>query len=326
MEASDAATSSEPLRTAPAKTKGKRPRDDEEDGPREEKIEKPKKADFRQRAHCNPLSDFVDKYPISPDHVDWSVHYPEFFARENGGAVASEAATAELRLNTVECPIEYAEQAIAPQLNGRAGPAVRFLDVGCGFGGLLVALGPQFPDKLVLGMEIREQVTNYVGQRIRALRRGVEGESSHFNCSVIRTNAMKFLPNYFRKGQLEKMFFCFPDPHFKRKNFRRRIISQGLLSIYAYVMAPGALLYHATDVVELHEWMDRCCKEHPLFEAVSREEQASDPCVGAVSETEEAKRVHKLGRFGHDVHLCVYRRVPIAPTPASTAAMSAPSV
>jgi len=276
------------------------------DAPRKEKIEKPKKADFRQRAHCNPLSDFVDKYPVSPDHVDWSVHYSELFADTAG----SSGSSSQLRLNTVECPIEYSPTPVAPHLNGRSGPQVRFLDVGCGYGGLLVALGSKFPEKMMLGMEIREQVTNYVGQRIRAMRSGADGEPSHRNVSVIRTNAMKFLPNYFRKGQLEKMFFCFPDPHFKRKNFRRRIINQGLLSIYAYVMAPGALLYHATDVVELHEWMDRSCREHPLFEPVPKEEQAIDPCVDAVvHDTEEAKRVKNLGRFGHDVHLGVYRRV-----------------
>jgi len=42
----------------------------------------------------------------------------------------------------------------------------------------------------------------------------------------MRTNAMKYLPNFFEKNQLEAMFFCFPDPHFKAKNWRRRIISE----------------------------------------------------------------------------------------------------
>ncbi|KAF4739444.1 tRNA (guanine-N(7)-)-methyltransferase, partial [Perkinsus olseni] len=37
---------------------------------------KPKKADFRQRAHCNPLSDPLMVYPVSPRHVDWSMHFP----------------------------------------------------------------------------------------------------------------------------------------------------------------------------------------------------------------------------------------------------------
>ena len=51
-------------------------------------------------------------------------------------------------------------------------------------------------------------------------------------------------------------------------------------------------LYHATDVKELHEWMDSACDEHPLFLRVPHEELADDPCIQAVTnETEESKRV-----------------------------------
>ena len=35
---------------------------------------------------------------------------------------------------------------------------VRFADVGCGFGGLLVKLAPLFPDTLILGLELRDKV------------------------------------------------------------------------------------------------------------------------------------------------------------------------
>lgn len=35
---------------------------------------------------------------------------------------------------------------------------VKFLDVGMGFGGLTVALAELYPEKLVLGMEIRAKV------------------------------------------------------------------------------------------------------------------------------------------------------------------------
>jgi tRNA (guanine-N7-)-methyltransferase len=50
---------------------------------------------------------------------------------------------------------------------------------------------------------------------------------------------MRYLPNFIHKGQLEKIFFCFPDPHFKAKNHRRRIVSEILLSEYAYFLAEG---------------------------------------------------------------------------------------
>ena len=42
---------------------------------------------------------------------------------------------------------------------------LRFADVGCGYGGLLVQLSPMFPDKLMLGLEIRVKVSDYVRDR-----------------------------------------------------------------------------------------------------------------------------------------------------------------
>ena len=37
-------------------------------------------------------------------------------------------------------------------------PLVRFADVGCGFGGLLIRLSPLYPDKLMVGFELRDKV------------------------------------------------------------------------------------------------------------------------------------------------------------------------
>lgn len=87
---------------------------------------------------------------------------------------------------------------------------VTIADVGCGFGGLLFALAPLFPDKLILGMEIRIQVTEFVHQKISALRaqKSNDGISSYQNISVIRGNAQKFLPNFFAKHQVSCNFTC----------------------------------------------------------------------------------------------------------------------
>lgn len=96
-----------------------------------------------------------------------------------------------------------------------------------------------FPDKLAIGMEIRVKVSDYVMDRITALRQKSAETSAYQNIACIRTNAMKYLPNYFKKGQLEKMFFLYPDPHFKRSKHKWRIINQALLSEYAYVLQSG---------------------------------------------------------------------------------------
>ena len=77
---------------------------------------------------------------------------------------------------------------------------VEFVDIGCGYGGLLITLSPLFPNVLILGMEIRVKVSDYVTDRISALRR--QNPGSYRNIACLRTNAMKYLPNYFKKGQV----------------------------------------------------------------------------------------------------------------------------
>lgn len=53
----------------------------------------------------------------------------------------------------------------------------------------------------------------------------------------------RYLPCFFNKGQLTKMFFLFPDPHFKKAKHKWRIINDTLLAEYAYVLAEGVRLY-----------------------------------------------------------------------------------
>ena len=94
--------------------------------------------------------------------------------------------------------------------------------------------------------------------RIKALQHNAKVEKSPLeedfsNLACIRTNAMKHLPNFFRKGQLSTIFFLFPDPHFKEKKHKWRIVSDTLLSEYAYLLEEGGRIYTNTDVKDLHE-------------------------------------------------------------------------
>lgn len=184
---------------------------------------------------------------------------------------------------------------------------VEIADVGCGFGGLLVALAPHFPESLILGMEIRTQVETYVHEKIRSLRHAEQASGKYDNISVMRANAMKFLPNFFHKAQLSKMFFCFPDPHFKARKHKARIITPTLLAEYAFVLRPGGILYTITDVLALHEWMKGHLDDHPLFERLSPEEEEQDICVKEMTvETEEGKKVERNGGFKK---IACYRRI-----------------
>lgn len=117
---------------------------------------------------------------------------------------------------------------------------VEIADVGCGYGGFLVTLSELFPDKFSIGFEIRVKVSDYVMDRIDALRKLHPNQYQNIAC--LRTNAMKYLPNFFKKGQLSKMCFLYPDPHFKKSKHKWRIINTALLTEYAYCLREGVSL------------------------------------------------------------------------------------
>ncbi|XP_077185069.1 tRNA (guanine-N(7)-)-methyltransferase isoform X1 [Paroedura picta] len=245
----------------------------------------PQKRFYRQRAHSNPLADHTLRYPAKPEEMDWSELYPEFF-------------TPTTKDDQHDDPKEVEERT-------EPSSQVEFADIGCGYGGLLVALSPLFPNTLMLGLEIRVKVSDYVRDRIQSLR--VSHPGLYQNIACIRSNAMKHLPNFFRKGQLCKMFFLFPDPHFKKTKHKWRIISTTLLAEYAYVLREQGLVYTITDVEEVHKWMVKHFQEHPLFKQVPLEELASDPVVNLLgSSTEEGKKVQ---RNGGKTFPAVFRRV-----------------
>lgn len=146
------------------------------------------------------------------------------------------------------------------------------------------------------------QVSQYVQDRITALRAtsAAAGPGSHGpyqNVSIVRANAMKFMPNYFPKHSLSSLFFLFPDPHFKARKHKARIISPTLLAEYAYVLRPGGIVYTITDVHDLHKWMKSHLEAFPLFEPMSEDvlrAEGKGPILDAVyNSTEEGRKVQR---------------------------------
>ena len=240
----------------------------------------PQKKYYRQRAHSNPMSDHNFEYPVQPSTMDWSQYYPHYFKPKNNDVN-----------NGTEVVVSSSK--------------VEFADIGCGYGGLLVDLSPIFPDTLMLGMEIRVKVSDYVTDRVLALRDQHPGQYGNIAC--IRANAMKYLPNFFEKGQLSKMFFLFPDPHFKRTKHKWRIISPTLLAEYAYSLRIGGIVYTITDVKDLHEWMVEHFEKFPLFQRIKEDDLKGDVVVDKLyNSTEEGQ---KVTRNKGEKFLAVFRRV-----------------
>jgi tRNA (guanine-N7-)-methyltransferase len=88
---------------------------------------------------------------------------------------------------------------------------ITITDIGCGFGGLLAALAHQFPNDIILSLEIRTQVLDFVHDGIPALRiqhlprSSISPENSapasnfppYSNISALRANTIDFFPTSF---------------------------------------------------------------------------------------------------------------------------------
>ena len=65
-------------------------------------------------------------------------------------------------------------------------------------------LQKEFPDKLILGMEIRDVVANFVAQKVNSVRANSQFQEC-MNVGVVKTNTMKTLHNYFRKESVRSL-------------------------------------------------------------------------------------------------------------------------
>jgi tRNA (guanine-N7-)-methyltransferase len=159
-----------------------------------------------------------------------------------------------------------------------------------------------------------ERVVHIVQERIKKLAKQSihdrPDSPSYCNIACIPSNFMKHHVSYFYRGQLEKLFLLFPDPHFKRSNYRRRIVNASFLAYYAYILKPPhALLYTITDVYDLHIWMTSALDEHPLFQRLSHDElmDSNDVCYQLIqTATEEGQ---KVTRIHGKKYPAVYRRI-----------------
>lgn len=266
----------------------------------------PAKSNYRQHAHINPLSELTMNHPLSPACMNWEIMYPIIKSKDENEL---EKNNSILEINTNDYPSNFKNENFKPCSTFKMELGDKFVnicDVGCGYGGLLENMSKFLKEKdLALGLEIREKVTNFVGERIRALR--LNSKSKEYNnISVLRANSMKMQLNIFYKAQLDKIFFCFADPHFKKANHSKRIINKYLLNEYSYMLKVHGRLYIITDVKDLYDWEQCVLRQNACFKELSREEIEKDPFTEYMKNTNEAKKVIKIQGA---MYYSIYERV-----------------
>jgi tRNA (guanine-N7-)-methyltransferase len=114
------------------------------------------------------------------------------------------------------------------------------LEIGCGHGGYALAFGRLRPGRALVGIEQRKKFAELVGQK--AAERGLA------NVLILRGDARLLAPRLFAAGSLAAIHVHFPDPWWKRRHVRRRLVDDRMSALLLNLLAPGGLLDFRTDV------------------------------------------------------------------------------
>lgn len=135
------------------------------------------------------------------------------------------------------------------------------LDIGCARGQFLIGMAACYPHWNHLGLEIRA-----------ALVKSAERERERQELPNVRflfANATVALPHWLEAlppGCLQRVTILFPDPWFKRRHQKRRVLQPPLLVALAMSMPLGAELLFQSDVPEAIASMVALSEDAGAFE------------------------------------------------------------
>jgi tRNA (guanine-N7-)-methyltransferase len=129
-----------------------------------------------------------------------------------------------------------------PDWRARFGDAAAALEleIGCGHGGYALAFARLRPGRALVGIEQRKKFARLVADKV--------AQRGHANVLVLQGDARILAPRLFAAGSLAAVHVHFPDPWWKRRHLRRRLVDDRMSSLLLNLLQPGGLLDLRTDV------------------------------------------------------------------------------
>ncbi len=116
-------------------------------------------------------------------------------------------------------------------------------ELGCADARFLFERAPHHPHIHFLGLEIREPLVDEVNKKAR--------EAGLANLRAVFCNINVDLPTLVPDASLARVFINFPDPWFKRRHQRRRLMNDELVDVLHRKLRSGGELFFQSDVFDL---------------------------------------------------------------------------
>lgn len=166
-----------------------------------------------------------------------------------------------------------------------------FMDIGCARGRFLLKMASEMPEYNYLGIEIREPLVD------EANRLAEEADLTNLHYSFC--NAMLWLDRLIEtipNGLLQTVTIQFPDPWFKKKHEKRRMVNHEMADAIAAKLAPEGRVLIQTDIEFLADEMFAIFREHERF----REEKIDSNPFPVKTERELAVESKSLPVYRRD--------------------------
>ena len=141
------------------------------------------------------------------------------------------------------------------------------LDIGCAAGEFLFDLALVNTSWNYLGIEIRERLVKTAKLRVQ--------EKEIKNLYFIFGNANNILndvQNKFILENVKSISFNFPDPWFKKKHYKRRVIQPEFINSLSNSLQKGTLIFIKTDVKDLFDYMDYTISSNFYFKTIDKKD------------------------------------------------------
>ncbi len=188
---------------------------------------------------------------------------------------------------TVPWPLEF--ELLFPSVQ----PVI--VEIGFGNGDYLVNLAQTRPDSNVLGFEISSQSLDRAERKIEM--QGLR------NVRPIHTPAETALAHLLEPETVHEFHINYPDPWFKKKHHRRRLINRDTVALLTSRLVQGGTLHLATDILEYAEMAHEILSHSPGLD--NSLDSAWSNQVDGRFPTKYELRAFREGRHSH---FLLYRR------------------
>ncbi|MCY7283932.1 MAG: tRNA (guanosine(46)-N7)-methyltransferase TrmB [Cyanobacteria bacterium CAN_BIN43] len=146
------------------------------------------------------------------------------------------------------------------------------LDIGCARGNFMLGMAQLRPEENFLGIEIRETLVS----QANVVRAELGLTNLHFLFCNANTSLQplleSLLPNTLHCATIQ-----FPDPWFKKRHQKRRVVQPQVVEMLAHYLIPGGAVMLQSDVEEVEVDMCDRFQAHPSFTRTDSNWLATNP-------------------------------------------------